>query len=82
MTVRLSDEGRIVLEGKCPIEDAEPLLQLLLADRTRSVDWRTCEFAHCALVQILFASGARMIGPPTGAFLSDHVDAALARTRH
>ena len=29
MTVRLGDNGAIVLDGVCPVEDAEPLLQML-----------------------------------------------------
>ena len=79
MTVRGSQDGRVLLEGACPIEDAEPLLQLLLADPRAAVDWRGCETAHTAVLQVLLASGKTMIGPPTGAFLRDHVAAALAQ---
>ena len=57
MTVRRSADGRIVLEGACPIEDAEPLLQLLLAETECVVDWSRCDLAHAAIVQILLASG-------------------------
>ena len=31
MSVRRLDDGNIALEGPCPVEDAEPLLQLLQA---------------------------------------------------
>jgi len=79
MTVLRSEDGRVVLEDACPIEDAEPLLQLLLADPLAAVDWRACEAAHTALLQVLLASGTTMIGPPAGAFLRDHVAAALAQ---
>ena len=80
MTVRRSEEGLVVLEGACPIEDAEPLLQLLLADPRTVVDWRGCKAAHSAVLQILLASGAAITGPPAGAFLRDHVATALAQT--
>ncbi len=79
MTVHRSADGRIVLEGVCPIEDAEPLLRLLLADPGATVDWRPCEAAHTAVLQILLASHARMIGPPAGAFLKNQIAAALAQ---
>jgi len=79
MTVRRSEDGRVVLEGACPIEDAEPLLQLLLADRRGAVDWRACETAHTAVLQVLLAAGTTIIGPPAGAFLRDHIAAALAQ---
>ena len=32
MTVRRNDSGTILLEGNCPLEDAEPLLEFLQAD--------------------------------------------------
>ena len=41
MTVRRSDNGTIVLDGICPVEDAEPLLQLLQATPTAGIDWTT-----------------------------------------
>ena len=34
MTVRRSENGTIVLDGACPVEDAEALLQLLQATPT------------------------------------------------
>ena len=80
MTVRGTDAG-IYLEGVCPIEDAEPLLQLLLADPEATVDWAACDLAHGTIVQILLASRARLIGPPKGVFLRDYVALALAHAR-
>ena len=47
MTVRLFD-GAIVLEGACPVEDAEPLQSLLLQYPEAAVDWRACDAAHTA----------------------------------
>ena len=40
MTVRRGDDGVIVLEGVCPVEDAEPLLQMLQAMPAAKVDWQ------------------------------------------
>ncbi len=62
MTVRRGDTGSVILEGACTVEDAEPLLQLLLADPTPAVDWTTCSQLHTAVIQVILASGAQ-IGP-------------------
>ena len=41
MSVRRGDDAAtIVLDGNCPVEDAEPLLQLLQASPAASLDWR------------------------------------------
>ncbi len=77
MTVRLTDEDIIVLEGACPTEDAEALLRLLSSNRQRVVDWRGCEQAHTAVIQLLLAARPKMIGPPAGGFLRDHLDIEL-----
>jgi hypothetical protein len=77
VTVRLKDAATIELAGACPIEDAEPLLQLLLANPQAAVDWRTCDQAHSAVVQILLISKAHLRGPPRGAFLADFIAAQI-----
>ena len=43
MTVRRSDNGTVILEGACAVEDAEPLLQMLQATPTPAVDWTTMQ---------------------------------------
>ena len=54
MSVRL--EGNVILlEGPCRVEDAEPLLGLLQADRGRSVDLTGAEHLHAAVLQVLMA---------------------------
>jgi hypothetical protein len=58
MTIRRADDGTIHLEGACPVEDAEPLLQMLLAAPKSLVDWSQCRAPHTAVVQILIAAGA------------------------
>lgn len=78
MTVRM-EQGTILLEGYCPSGDAEELLQFLQAEPATNVDWRTCEFAHTAVVQVLLAARCRLIGPPSNQVLRTHVGPALAR---
>ena len=77
MTVRLSATGTIVLEGICPLEDAETLQQQLLAVPLATVDWIACEQAHTAVIQVLMASGAVLQGPPAGEFLRTWLEPLL-----
>jgi hypothetical protein len=77
MTVRIADSGCIELVGACPSEDAEPLLQLLLADRGATVDWRDCRSAHTAVVQVLMAVAPKLLGPPADDRLKDWVAPAV-----
>ncbi len=73
MTVVLAPDGTIRLAGVCLIEDAEPLLRLLLENPAATVDWRPCEQAHAAVVQVLLAVRPALLGPPAGRFLREHV---------
>jgi hypothetical protein len=66
MTVRSCAEGDIVLEGSCPHEEAETLLQHLVAAPEASVDLRACDFAHTAVVQVLLLCKPKLLGPPRG----------------
>jgi hypothetical protein len=63
MTVRRGDNGAIVLEGVCPVEDAEPLLQMLQTMSAADVDWRPCRQLHTAVLQLVLASGRAQVGP-------------------
>jgi hypothetical protein len=80
MTVQMSTDGAILLEGLCPSEDAEALLQYLSAHPAAPVDWRACESAHTAVIQVLMASRSKLLGPPTGQSLRDWVAPALTRS--
>ena len=82
MTVRLEGTGTIVLEGTCPIDDAETLLRLLTSIRSPTLDWRPCDWAHTALIQILLASGLPLLGPPRGALLRDVIEPLMIRASH
>lgn len=77
MTVRIGAGGCIELVGACPSEYAEPLLQLLLADRGATVDWRDCRGAHTAVVQVLMAVRPELLGPPADVRLRDWVAPAM-----
>jgi hypothetical protein len=77
VTVRAADDGTIELADSCPAEDAERLLRQLLERPGSTVDWRSCEEAHGAVIQVLLASAALVRGPPRGAFLSRFVEPLL-----
>ncbi|HZZ70367.1 MAG TPA: hypothetical protein VFE18_19525 [Phenylobacterium sp.] len=77
MSVQLTADGVIQLLDNCPSEDAETLLQHLSAQPEASVDWRLCDQAHAAVVQVLMAAGAELRGPPRGAFLREMVEPAM-----
>lgn len=76
MTVGIRD-GTIELAGDCSSDDAERLLAHLLADPQAAVDWRKCERAHMAVVQVLLAAGRPVTGPPKGPFLARWVEPLL-----
>ena len=63
MTVKAEGAGTILLEGDCPVEDAETLLNALLASPGRPLDWRGCQRLHTAVLQVVLASRPSIIGP-------------------
>ncbi|NPU11408.1 hypothetical protein HL666_11615 [Bradyrhizobium sp. 83002] len=69
MTVVLNQSGAIQLIGACSVDDAEPLLQLLLANPIAPIDWRNCDTAHAAVIQVLLAAMRPLRGPPAGTLL-------------
>lgn len=77
MSVRRANDSTIQLDGICPIEDAEPLLRYLIATPRATVDWRSCDRAHTAVVQVLMAARPRLLGPPRGDFLRQVVEPLL-----
>jgi hypothetical protein len=78
MTVRLAEDGTIILDGACLIEDADPLVQFLLEDPGRHVDVRTCAEAHTAVIQILLAVKPMIRGPSPSPFLQRWIEPALS----
>jgi hypothetical protein len=79
MTVRLMDDGVIMLEGDCPAGDAESVARFLLLDPAASVDWCGCDHAHTAIVQVLLAARPTIRGPARSLFLRNWIAAALSR---
>ena len=63
MSVTRSDDGTVVLVGACGVEEAEPLLQMLVATPAASVDWRRCTYLHTTVIQVVLAARPRLEGP-------------------
>lgn len=80
MTVVLHDANTIRLIGACPSDDGEALLQQLLANPAAEIDWRGCESAHAAVIQVLLVARRPLRGPPAGEFLHRFIGPALARS--
>ena len=62
MSVRRIDDGSIVLEGDCPAEDAERLMELLQTAPVASLDWRPCTRLHTAVLQVILAARPVLVG--------------------
>ena len=77
MTVRFSADGTIELDGICSMEDAEALQKHMLSTPRAVVDWRTCTYAHTAVIQVLIAFNPVLRGPPAGDFLRIHIDPSM-----
>jgi hypothetical protein len=63
MSVHRQENGTVVLAANCPVEDAEPLLELLQATPTAAVDWTRCSHIHTAVLQIILAARPALLGP-------------------
>jgi hypothetical protein len=77
MTVRTAEGGRIVLEGQCPSEEAEMLLQRLLATPAAVVDLQLCESMHAAVIQVLLAAQPTLQLPPAESTLGEWMRSLL-----
>ena len=77
MSIRMAEDGCIVLEGHCSLEDVEPLLRCLLESPAAVIDWRDCQGAHAAVVQLMLVSGRSVLGPPGNPFLVARIDPLL-----
>lgn len=74
MSVRRAADGSpgspILLEGVCPVEDAEPLAALLLAEPGTAVDWSACTRLHTAVYQVLLRTQPPLRGACGDAFVA------------
>ena len=77
MSVRL-DGNVIVLEGTCRVEDAEPLLGWLQADRGLIVDLTGAEQLHTAVLQVLMAVRPTLKGTARDAFIREWLTPAFS----
>jgi anti-anti-sigma regulatory factor len=77
MSARL-DGNVIVLEGACRVEDAEPLLGWLQADRGLIVDLTGAEQLHTAVLQVLMAMGPTLKGTARDAFIREWLTPAFS----
>ena len=71
----------IVLEGHCPVEDAEVLLIALQDDRKRVIDVSEMTGAHTAVIQILAMNAAEIRGSPDDEFVRTTILPALPGRR-
>lgn len=79
MTIRRADET-IMLEGVCAVEEAETLMQELLAGATL-VDWGGCTHLHTACLQVILAAGLPTRGTPTNVSLARWLTRIIAPGR-
>ena len=63
MSVRRDDSGAILLDGVCPVEDAEPLLQMVQTTPAARLDWTRCTLLHTAVLQVILAARIAPAGP-------------------
>jgi hypothetical protein len=74
MSVSRTLDGQIRLSGAVALDEAEPLLRLLIDNPRAAIDWRACESCHSAVLQVMMAARRPVIGPPAGDFLRRWID--------
>ena len=74
-------DGKVLLVGDCPSDEAEVLLRLLQENPEVAVDWTGCERAHTAVVQVLLAANRPVQGPPLAGDLKRWIEPLFAGTR-
>lgn len=78
--MKASRDGDVIrLSGHCRVEDAEALAALLQPFESVTVDISECDSLHGAVVQVLLAFDASVVGAPTESFLRDRLLPALAQ---
>jgi len=78
VSVRRRDDGTILLEGDCPVDDAEPLLQLLQTTPVASVDWTRSRHLHTAVLQVIVAARPTLIGRCGDPWVAEWINAKAA----
>ena len=78
--MKASRDGDVIhLSGHCRVEDAETLAALLQPSEGVIVDITGCDSLHAAVVQVLLAFDAPVVGAPVEPFLRDRLFPALVR---
>jgi hypothetical protein len=77
MSVRRGDDGAIVLDGVCPVEDAEPLLQMLQATPAGPLDWTQCGRLHTAVLSVILAARITPVGRCGDPWIQEWVASSL-----
>jgi hypothetical protein len=80
VSVRRHDDGTILLEGICPVEDAESLLQLLQATPTAPLDWSRSNHLHTAVLQVILATRPTLVGRCGDPWVTEWVNVTPAST--
>lgn len=62
MSVFLSGDGIVVIQGDCTLDEAETLAELLSARPGGIVDWTACKHLHTAPMQVLLRIRPRTRG--------------------
>ena len=70
MTLLRDSSGTIVLSGQCAVDEAEPLLQLLLETPGAAVDWTRCTGLNTAILQLVIAIRPSLKGPCGDPFIA------------
>jgi tartrate dehydratase beta subunit/fumarate hydratase class I family protein len=77
MTVSLQAD-RILLSGKCGVEEAESLLNCLEHGRDLPVDITAATAIHTALWQAIMLYRSQIVGPGASSFVTEKLVPALA----
>jgi hypothetical protein len=77
VSVRRLESGTIVLEGRCPVEDAETLFQLLQETPEAACDWAQCSRLHTAVLQVLLVARPALRGPCADLWLEQWFQPAM-----
>jgi len=71
VSVALNASGTVVMSGKCSVEDAETLLQLLQQFPSASLDWTDCTELHTAVLQVILAGRPVVMGTCGDPFIAE-----------
>jgi hypothetical protein len=82
MSVSRRSDGTIVLDGRCPVEDAEPLLELLQATPAAPFDWSQCTYLHTAVLQVILAARPAPSAPCGDAWVRQWVEISESSVAH